>query len=367
MNLLLAVLLLVPQARAFEEGADGKASLRYHGALPVLHVYGSPEEMGAQYGKLLKGPITRTIRDVGDTYVAALGGEAVRPKIAAEAKAVERRIDPRHVAEMKAAAREAGLPYETYLAFNVMFDAGHGGKRVAQCSTMGSTRGEPVLGRNFDLPPPFWGLSPVGIVVVRHPEKEHAHAVVTHPGFIGTHAGVNEKGLVVGATAGTPGRGYNPDGAPCMILFRKILEDCATAAEAEKLVQATRIDVATTLQVMDAKGGNFLAELSVPRTVLRRPKDGTLFATNHFISPELRESKSCERLAWLERNFAGRKGIDEAFMRQALAATAPGTNLQSMIFWPARRSLALATGSVPAARGAFTTLDAAILFPEVKR
>ena len=41
-------------------------------------------------------------------------------------------------------------------------------------------------------------------------------------------------------------------------------------------------------------------------------------------------------------------------MKQALAATAPGTNLQSMIFWPSRRSLALATGTVPAARGAFT-------------
>ncbi len=366
MKMLLAILLLA-QDRAFEEKTEGKGSLRYHGAVPVLHVRGTPDEMGAQYGKLIKAQIAKTQRDVGEPYVAALGGEAIRAKLVAEAKSVERLIDPRHAAEMKAAAREAGLPYEGYLAFNIMFDAGHGGKRVAQCSTMGSTSGEPILGRNFDLPRPFWGLSLVGIVVVRHPEGKHAFAAVTHPGFIGTHAGMNERGLVVGATAGTPGLGYDPNGAPCMILFRRILEDCATAAEAEKIVQGTKIDVATTLQVMDAKGGNFLAELSVSRNVFRRPKDGTLFATNHFISPELKESKSCERLAWLERNFAGREGIDEAFMRRALEATAPGTNLQSMIFWPSRRSLALATGSIPAAKGAFTTLGPDVLFPEVKK
>lgn len=366
MRLLLA-LLLFAQDRAFDEGTEGKGSLRYHGPLPVLHVYGAPEEMGAQYGKLLKAQIARTYREVGDKYVAALGGEAVRPKLAAEAKSVERLIDPRHVAEMKAAGQASGVGYDAYLSFNVMFDAGHGGKRAAQCSTMGSTSGEPILGRNFDLPQQFWGLVPVGLVVVRHPDKKHAFAVVTHPGFIGTHAGVNEKGLVVGATAGTPGQGYNPNGAPCMILFRRLLEDCATAAEAENILQATKIDVATTLQVMDEKSENFLAELAVTKNVLRRPKDGTLFATNHFISPELRESKSCERLAWLEKNFAGRKGIDEAFMKQALSATAPGTNLQSMIFWPSRRSLALATGTVPAARGAFTTLGPEVLFPEMKK
>jgi hypothetical protein len=270
---------------------------------------------------------------------------------------------------MKAAARESGLAFEDYLLFNTMFDVEHGGKRLGGCSTMAATgaacaNGEPIMGRNFDLPQPFWGLSPMGLVVVRHPEKKMAWAAVTHPLFAGTHAGINEKGLAAGATAGMPGNGYAPNGLSSMLLFRRVLEEATTAAEAEKILKSARATVATTLMVLDAKGGNFVAEVSPEKVAFRRPEKDTLHETNHFRSPELLQKVDCPRFRWLDENFKGKTGIDEEAMKKALAGAAPSTNLQSMIFYPTRRSLLLSSGTIPAAKGTFAPLAGELLFPK---
>jgi len=351
------------QDRVLEEGIDGRATLKLQGGVPVLHMYGTPDEMGAQYGKLLKKGIHAAHQSVGKKFLAGADEKRLRGETKGMAAAI-----PAHVAaEMKAAARESGLPYEDWLLFNTMFDVEHGGKRLGGCCTAAASGGagaEPILGRNFDLPQPFWGLVPLGVVVVRHPEKKTAWAAVTHPLFAGTHAGLNEKGLAVGATAGTPGLGYNPNGLSSMILFRLVLEEASTVAEAEKMLKDAKVTVATTLMVLDAKGGNLLAECSPQKVVFRRPENGTLHATNHFVSPELAQKVDCPRFRWLDENFKGRRGIDEEVMKRSLVGTAPPTNLQSMIFHPVRRSLLLSSGTVPAAKGPFVPLDAGALFPK---
>lgn len=365
--LLFLVLAVLPQERPFEESVEGRASLKFQGAIPVVHVYGTPEEMGSQYGKLLKKGILQTHREVAQKFVAAMGGAAVEKKLREETRGMVSAIPGPILAEMKAAARESGLPEEDYLLFNTMFDVQHGGKRLGACCTAaaaGPASAEPILGRNFDLPQPFWGLIPLGVVVVRHPEKKTAWAAVTHPLFAGTHAGINEKGLAAGATAGVPGGGYNPNGLSSMILFRRVLEEASTAAEAEKILKDAKVTVATTLMVLDAKGGNLLAECSPQKVVFRRPEKGTLHATNHFVSPELFQKVDCPRFKWLDENFKGHAGVDEDYMKKSLAAAAPSTNLQSMIFYPARRSLLLSSGTVPAAKGTFVPLDASVLFPK---
>jgi hypothetical protein len=366
-SLLLFILPVLFQERAFEEAADGRASLKYHGGIAVVHIAGSPEEMGAQYGRLLKKGILQAHKEVAQKFLGALGGAPAEKKLREETKGMAAAIPAHVIAEMKAAARESGLPYEDYLLFNTMFDVEHGGKRLGGCCTAaasGPASAEPILGRNFDLPQPFWGLVPLGVVVVRHPEKKTAWASVTHPLFAGTHAGLNEKGLAVGATAGTTGLGYNPNGLSSMILFRRVLEEASTTAEAEKILKDAKVTVATTLMVLDAKGGNLLAECSPQKIIFRRPEKGTLHATNHFVSPELFQKVDCPRFKWLDENFKGHGGIDEEFMKKSLAAAAPSINLQSMIFYPARRSLLLATGTLPAAKGTFIPLDSGVLFPK---
>ena len=150
-----------------------------------------------------------------------------------------------------------------------------------------------------------------------------------------------------------------------MMLFRRILEEASTAAEAEAILRARPADVATTLMVLDAAGGNFIAELSVGGTAIRRPEQGILYATNHFIAPELAEPVVCNRLEFLHANFRGATSVDETAIRRMLAGTGPqSNNIQSMVFFPARRGLALSSGTIPAAQGVFQPLSGGILFAE---
>ena len=353
----------------FTEGTSGRASLRFHSTLPVLHLYGTPEEMGTQYGALLKGAIERTYREVGGPFLSMLGGVPARDRLRLETKPMQALVPPSTMAEMKGVARGAGIDEGEFVLFNLMFDVVHGGKRIGGCTTVAvageaSAAGEPIMGRNFDLDEVFYGLARLGIVVVRHPAGGIAWASVTHAAFMGTHGGINERGLAVGATAGQPGRGYDPKGTSSMMLFRRVLEEAETAADAEQILKGARITVATTLMVMDANGGNFVAELSPPsRVAFRRPVGNMLYETNHFVAPELKEDVACPRFAWLGEHFRGRHGLDETGIKDVLASIAQAGTIQSMIFFPARRTMSLSTGKIPATKGSYVPLSSEDLFP----
>ena len=149
-----------------------------------------------------------------------------------------------------------------------------------------------------------------------------------------------------------------------MLLFRRVLEEAATAADAEKILRAARVTVATTLMVLDAQGGNFVAELAPGGVAFRRPDRSTLYETNHFESAELREDVACPRFAWLDEHFRGRRGLDEAGILKVLDSIGQSITIQSMIFFPARRALALSTGKIPATKGRYVTLSREHLFPK---
>ena len=365
---LLVSLASVSSCAIFGEGTAGRGSLRFHASFPVVHLYGTPEEMGAQYGALLKGAIHRTYRDVAGPFLLTLGGAAAKDRLRVETRPMLASVPPSTMTEMKAAAKAAGIDEEEFLLFNLMFDVAHGGARIGGCTTVAvtgvaSATGEPLMGRNFDLPETFFGLASLGLVVVRHPIRGIAWAAVTHPVFAGTHAGINDRGLAVGATASQSGRGYDPHGISSMMLFRRVLEEAITADEAEKILQNARVTVGTTLMVLDAQGGNFVAELTPGKVAFRRPNRNTLYETNHFVSAELREDVVCSRFAWLDEHFRGRRGLDEAGVLRVLSSIGQSTTIQSMVFFPARRAIALLTGTIPATTGPYVFLSSEDLFP----
>ena len=105
----------------------------------------------------------------------------------------------------------------------------------------GATKG-PLFGRNLDFP--TLGLSDkYSLVTVYRPQRKHAFVSVGFPGLFGCLSGMNDAGLALavhevflsrdGATI------FNPKGVPYTFCFRRILEECATVEEAEKLLRAT--------------------------------------------------------------------------------------------------------------------------------
>ena len=153
------------------------------------------------------------------------------------------------------------------------------------------------------------------------------------------------------------------------MMYRRILERCATAEAAVELVRATRRTCANSLAVADPEGEPIVIEFTPDAVAVRRPERGVLFATNHFRSlpPEPGGSRAfCERYIDLERLAARRLGrIDVAALQQMLRAVQMtekrhrSSTLQSMVFEPAARRLHLSVGHLPAAEGTYVALDCA--------
>ena len=78
----------------------------------------------------------------------------------------------------------------------------------------------------------------------------------------------------------------NLNGMPMMFLFRKILEECTTVDEAEKMLKAHARTTWFCLTVCDTKGG-CVFEVT-PRNVVRRTGvNDVCCCTNHFRTDEL--------------------------------------------------------------------------------
>src|SRR5262245_63608603 len=101
-------------------------------------------------------------------------------------------------------------------------------------------------------------------------------------------------------------------GTPMLFLFRKILEECTTLDEVEKVLKDHKRTTWFCLTVCDAKGG-CVFEVT-PRNVVRRTAEKDVCCcTNHFRTDELSVTKKCRRYANLEemQKADGKLGVAE--------------------------------------------------------
>ena len=226
----------------------------------------------------------------------------------------------------------------------------------------------PLFGRNLDFLT-LGMLTKYSLVTVRRPKGKHAFVSIGFPGMFGVLTGMNDAGLSVavhevyasrdGATVFKP----NTKGEPYTFCFRRILEECSTVAEAEKLVRAAKRTTLVSLSVCDPKNDAVL-EITPKSVAVRRSSHGILACTNHFRTPELSVPivSWCARYQRLsEARKSGQLGIadvakklDEVNMRSL--------TVQTMIFEPATLKLHLAIGSCPSSALPMKELELKPLF-----
>jgi hypothetical protein len=151
---------------------------------------------------------------------------------------------------------------------------------------------------------------------------------------------------------------------PYTFSFRRVLEECTTVAEAEKLLRATQRTTIVSLALCD-RSGSVVLEMTPKSVVARRPIDGILACTNHFRSDELAVwpmPRLCNRYPKLiqcrdfdELDLADvAKKMDEVSMNRM--------TVQTMIFEPAALKLHLAIGSCPSSALPLKLLELGPLF-----
>ncbi|MCA8937725.1 MAG: hypothetical protein KDB68_16130, partial [Planctomycetes bacterium] len=216
----------------FRELTIPHGSLKLQDGIPVVHVRGTPREMGRALGNLVGLQAFETFHSYMRVFAPDMNGDL---RLARE---MEPKLPEWLREEMRGFSETSELSYDELLVGQCFLDI----HKVAACSTIAAhdshtETGEILMGRNLDFP----SLSiahEANIVVVYEPEDGEPYAGVTWPGFLGIITGINTRGLALSMMLvyGHQWREHL-DGLPFPALFRQLLRDCGTVREADAILQ----------------------------------------------------------------------------------------------------------------------------------
>lgn len=214
---------------------QGAGRLERHDDTLVLFLKGTPEQMGAQHGALLR----TQVHDVVNRLLYGVGvgsslakGEWFFGTIERCQQRIARFVDPRHLREMDALAQAAGLDAEEVRLANFFPELFHCSGFALHGS---ATRdGHLYHGRILDYMVGV-GLERNAVVIVSQPDEAHAWVNVSYAGFTGSVTAMNDAKISIGEMGGR-GEGHW-DGKPMAQLVREVMEKADSLDEAVEIMR----------------------------------------------------------------------------------------------------------------------------------
>jgi Acyl-coenzyme A:6-aminopenicillanic acid acyl-transferase len=258
------------------------------GPLKVVHVWGTPRQMGLQYGKAVGADFRAAYEIYMHQRVEVDQGYSLDyQRLCAEAMA--KHIPPEYIEEMKAVAEGGGVPYDEILRLHTHADMvhfGHDWGKVTNgrdrpteslCSNFvafgGATKdGKVYHGRNLD-----WtirtGIQTYAVLYIAEPKGGVPFAILTYTGGIGGVTGMNAEGITFGEmTSSTADETL--DGLPLFLTCRRILDSCRDLAQVEQFVKAFPDTTGWNFVVADGEAGDARAfEVDAVHRAVFRPND----------------------------------------------------------------------------------------------
>lgn len=228
LRMLLVVGLMVvslTQAHAQTIARCGQGWLEKINGYPVLHLKGTPYEMGYQHGALLKDSVTKNMHTLlevkGNQTLVEFGPIKVKPRAAIEGIIEIQKpfVPQRYFDEVAGLAAATGLPEKDARVANFIPEMFH----CSGFALMNSATKDGTLyhGRVLDYAVD-WGLQEHAVVIVAEPEGRIPFVNVSYAGFIGSVTGMNAEHVSIGEMGG--GGLGNWQGVPMAILVREALE-----------------------------------------------------------------------------------------------------------------------------------------------
>ena len=200
----------------------------------VLHVKGTPYEMGYQHGALLREHVRQNLKTLlidkaKEATLVEVGPVKVTPRAAIEMIVAfqEPHIAPRYTEEIKGLADGAGISVPDARAANFIPELFHcSGFALAKSATK---NGNLLHGRVLDYAVD-WGLQDHAVVVVYEPEGRLPWVNVAYAGFLGSVTGMNAEHVSIGEMGGGGLGHWN--GRPMTLIVREALETAKSLDEA---------------------------------------------------------------------------------------------------------------------------------------
>ena len=208
----------------------GAGFLEENNGYRVLHVKGTPYEMGYQQGALLRVEIRENVHYLFDVKgkemkVELAGMKLLDPKrvISGIAARQKKYVPQRFFDEMKGIADGAGMDAQDIIVANFIPELFHcSGFALSGSATKD---GKLYHGRILDYGCD-WKLQEHAVLTVAEPEGKIPFVNVTYAGFVGSVTGMNAQKVSIGEMGGR-GLGHW-DGVPMAFLMRMVLEEAKT-------------------------------------------------------------------------------------------------------------------------------------------
>ncbi len=211
----------------------GKGWLETINGYKVLHLKGSPYEMGYQHGALLKNSIKENLEYMikvrGDQALVKWQGVEVKPaSLIRMIISIQKPFVPeKYFEELEGLSDASGLDLDLVRVGNFIPELFHcSGFAVMNSATKDGTL---YHGRVLDYAID-WKLQEHAVIIVAEPDGGIPFVNVTYSGFIGSVTGMNAQQISIGEMGGG---GYGHwGGVPMALLVREVLANAKTLDEA---------------------------------------------------------------------------------------------------------------------------------------
>jgi len=206
---------------------------------PVVVVSGTPYEMGYHYGQLMSGEINAFV----PSFLALIHGSFTDAELDAAWAATESYTDPRYEEEMHGLAVGAGISFLDIRRIHcaVILDS----YSCSSVAAWGIATADGHLLQTRDLD---WSIEAMAhefpAIVMYMPDSGRPHLNIAFAGLVGSHTGMNDRGIVLSEMGDSPSSEmpYDLDGTHFMPMFRNILYDANNLTDALNiLTNAQRI------------------------------------------------------------------------------------------------------------------------------
>lgn len=365
---------------------------------PVVHLSGTPYEMGYQHGTALRREVRGAVWEVLRYFRSYLKVPWVRSvavnwwldRVWAASSSY---VPPDALQELQGLADGSGVPLVELYRLHAIPD------RTYSCSNFAAWGRATADGRLIHVRNLDWnidaGIQQFAAIFVVHPPGRHAFVNVGWAGFIGVLTGVNDARLSIGQV-GAETAEATFRGEPMVFVMRRVMEEAGTVDEAVEIIREAKRTVGVNYLVADAKTRRAVVIETTHRHLrvfeaddpaehgiaYARPLADAVFRADAAMDPVIRERQLASDgdptrpglempggSAYDVRYLGQSAGLLAHYGRldpqsaQAIAqAVAPDSNVQSAIIaWP-DLWVANAQGLTPAAQTRYHHVDLERLF-----
>lgn len=241
---------------------EGAGYLERVGPQLVLHLKGTPEEMGRQHGVLLRQHVRDNLAGLAKKAKDAPLGAMTSLLLDGIWKMQSQYLPPRYAAELRALADAAGLSYEQVRQANTVPEMFHcsGFALFGKATADGALYHGRILDYGVDM-----GLQEHSVVTIAEPVGLIPFVNVGYAGFTGSVTGFNLEGVAFGEMGG--GGSGKWDGTPMSFLMRRGLEEAHTLADARKLFSDSKRTCEYYYVISDCKGPDAVGVRATPEEI----------------------------------------------------------------------------------------------------